>query len=113
MHSANTAVAAERAKMRSKGYNLRHDLLEHEVGELGRVGVCYADFAISVAEGDSPDQPHPTLPEGWDWRPGDSYLESLVRAAAFIHAEIDRSLALANLSEDQIAQLINGSDSEE
>jgi hypothetical protein len=89
-------IATERARQIAKGFDAAHDD-DHAGGELGQAAACYAAPITLLHEDRSGVSRgvHGTIPLGWpfrpeEYRPGGDYREDLVKAAAFIVAEIER-----------------------
>lgn len=77
-------------QVQDKGYTPKHDDEHHDAADLIRAGTCYAEFASNDLEGVDMDQPHVFWPEGMKWNPGDSAVEALQKAGAFLAAGYDK-----------------------
>lgn len=69
-------------------YSLEHDI-EHGSEVLVRAGASYADFSANRMEFIHQDEPHPFWPNGWEWDPGNSDIETLTKAAVLIASALD------------------------
>lgn len=84
-------IAEERARqIEAKGYTAEHDK-QHTQGELAAAAICYAAQAILMGQGDDNGKVPGLWPfEQRAWKAEDSQLENLIKAGAFLAAEIDR-----------------------
>lgn len=87
-------IAAERVRQRKMGYTPEDDAAVHTKGQLAQAALCYTAHAAALlaGEGTPPAQPptlwpwHPTA-----WNPKPTPRQNLIKAAALLAAEIDRT----------------------
>jgi hypothetical protein len=89
MQTGAELIAEERARqIIDKGYTPEHDE-QHKDGELAAAAISYTAEALGLKQhGVSQPLLWPWDPK--DWKPEDSQLENLIKAGAFLAAEIDR-----------------------
>lgn len=101
----NMTILGEIARERQRqidveGWTPEHDD-EHDKGELAIAAACYAWRAVGFINlVDGKEEPPPSWP--WDkkwWKPKSPHRD-LIRAAALLHAELERQGRLARESED-------------
>lgn len=90
-------IAEERERQISKeGWTATHDD-EYVNGELAEAAHCYAATSVYSAKGWDVKRVIQYLSWPWDidwWKPSPNPIRNLVKAGAFIAAEIDRRLRL-------------------
>lgn len=95
LDGAELIAAERRRQVEAEGWTPEHDD-EHADGALASAAACCAQFAC---EQDSAAAEHRSSvpywladfwPNGWDWKPDDDRIRTLVKAGALIAAEIDR-----------------------
>lgn len=91
--SALGMIAGERARQIYQGFTADHDD-GHQEGDLAAAACCYAKFSSCLTKGCSVDEIMDLYVNDYPWddesfRPGDR-MDCLVKAGAFIVAEIER-----------------------
>lgn len=89
--AARDVLAERRRQIEVGGWTPEHDS-EHDVAELATAAACYV---LSATSGFSAEEYAGDVPTAWPWDPKwwkpKGYRRDLVRAAALLIAEIERS----------------------
>lgn len=88
MTGAELITEERQRQIQEKGFTAEHDMA-HTSGDLARAAISYTAYALGDVHHSS------GVPHSWpwsmgDWRPEGSQLSNLVKAGAFLAAEIDR-----------------------